>query len=267
MRPWLTVIMDDYSRAIAGFSVNVEAPSTIQTALTLRHAMWRKSIPNWKIIGIPATFYSDHGSDFTSAHLAQVSADLHMALVFSEPGMPRGRGKIERFFRTVNQMLLCALPGYTPAGMPPTMRFYPCRPLKPSFSSLFWSSIINTRTVKPVKRRRRMGRQWLSSPAAEPRTARSLAVDCGHKSQSPPGRDSFPGLALSRSPWQPMWASPSSFVMTPEIWRNPHLSSSALSVPSHAPEWREKPFPCVTSCALGTVGDGVHHTLHARAHR
>ena len=41
-----------------------------------------------------------------------------MALVFSEPGMPRGRGKIERFFRTVNQMLLCGLPGYTPAGLP-----------------------------------------------------------------------------------------------------------------------------------------------------
>ncbi len=42
-----------------------------------------------------------------------------MALVFSEPGMPRGRGKIERFFRTVNQRLLCGLPGYSPAGQPP----------------------------------------------------------------------------------------------------------------------------------------------------
>src|SRR3989442_14040500 len=41
-----------------------------------------------------------------------------MVLVFSEPGMPRGRGKIERFFRTVNQRLLCGLPGYTPAGLP-----------------------------------------------------------------------------------------------------------------------------------------------------
>jgi len=41
-----------------------------------------------------------------------------MALVFSEPDMPRGRGKIERFFGTVNQMLLCGLPGYTPAGHP-----------------------------------------------------------------------------------------------------------------------------------------------------
>jgi putative transposase len=111
--------MDDYSRAIAGFRISFEAPSSIQTALTLRQAIWRKSLPQWKIMGIPATFYSDNGSDFTSEHLEQVSIDLKMSLVFSEPGMPRGRGKIERFFRTVNQMLLCGLPGYTPAGLPP----------------------------------------------------------------------------------------------------------------------------------------------------
>jgi putative transposase len=117
-RPWLTVIIDDYSRAIAGFGLSFQAPSAIQTALILRQAVWRKPLPQWKISGIPATFYTDHGRDFTSDHLEQVSADLHMALVFSEPGMPRGRGKIERFFRTVNQMLLRGLPGYTPAGRP-----------------------------------------------------------------------------------------------------------------------------------------------------
>jgi putative transposase len=118
VRPWLTVIMDDYSRAIAGFRLSFQAPSAIQTALTLRQAIWRKPFPNWKIAGIPDVFYSDHGSDFTSNHLLQVSADLNMSLVFSEPGMPRGRGKIERFFRTVSQRLLCGLPGYTPAGKP-----------------------------------------------------------------------------------------------------------------------------------------------------
>ncbi|ETW96640.1 MAG: hypothetical protein ETSY1_25825 [Candidatus Entotheonella factor] len=118
VRPWLTVIMDDYSRAIAGFRLSFEAPSAIQTALTLRQAIWRKPLPKWKIVGIPSVFYTDHGSDFTSEHLEQVSIDLKMSLVFSEPGMPRGRGKIERFFRTLNQKLLCALPGYTPAGRP-----------------------------------------------------------------------------------------------------------------------------------------------------
>jgi putative transposase len=119
VRPWLTVIMDDYSRAIAGFGLSVQAPSSIHTALILRQAIWRKPVPQWRVAGIPATFYTDHGSDFTSHHLEQVSAELKMVLVFSEPGMPRGRGKIERFFRTVNQKLLCGLPGYTPAGMPP----------------------------------------------------------------------------------------------------------------------------------------------------
>jgi putative transposase len=117
-RPWLTVIMDDYSRAVAGFGVSFHAPSAIQTALVLRQAIWRKALPRWHICGIPATFYTDHGSDFTSHHLEQVSADLKMELVFSEAGMPRGRGRIERFFRTINQMLLCGLPGYTPAGPP-----------------------------------------------------------------------------------------------------------------------------------------------------
>lgn len=119
VRPWLTVIMDDYSRAIAGFRLSFAAPSAMQTALALRQAIWRKPLPQWKIAGIPACFYSDHGRDFTSEHLEQVSSDLEMSLVFSEPGMPRGRGKIERFFRTVNQRLLCELPGYTPAGLPP----------------------------------------------------------------------------------------------------------------------------------------------------
>jgi putative transposase len=66
------------------------------------------------VCGIPETFYTDHGSDFTSHHLEQVAADLHMALVFSIAGKPRGRGKVERIFETVNQLFLCHQPGYTP---------------------------------------------------------------------------------------------------------------------------------------------------------
>jgi putative transposase len=118
-RPWLTVILDDYSRAVAGYAVSLHAPSALQTALALRQAIWRKAEPHWHVCGIPAVFYTDHGSDFTSRHLEQVAADLPMALVFSTPGVPRGRGKIERFFGTVNQLFLSALPGYTPPGSPP----------------------------------------------------------------------------------------------------------------------------------------------------
>lgn len=121
-RPWLSIILDDYSRAVAAFRLSFDAPSALQTALLLRQAIWPKSLPHWQVCGIPATFYTDHGSDFTSHHLEQVGADLKMALVFSEAGMPRGRGRIERFFRTINQMVLCELPGYTPGGAPTTQK-------------------------------------------------------------------------------------------------------------------------------------------------
>jgi putative transposase len=115
-RPWLSVILDDYSRAVAGYRLSLQAPSALQTALTLREAIWRKADPRWHVCGIPATFYTDHGSDFTSRHMEQVGVDLHMDLVFSFPGRPRGRGRIERFFETLTQLFLCTLPGYTRSG-------------------------------------------------------------------------------------------------------------------------------------------------------
>lgn len=115
-KPWLTIILDDYSRAVAGYSLFFSAPSALQTALALRQAIWRKTVAGWNVCGIPDVLYTDHGSDFTSRHLEQVAADLKIRLVFSAVARPRGRGKIERFFRSLHQVHLCGLPGYAPAG-------------------------------------------------------------------------------------------------------------------------------------------------------
>jgi putative transposase len=115
-RPWLTLVEDDHSRAVAGYAVNLGAPSALTTALAFRQAIWRKPWPGWHVCGIPDAFHVDHGSDFTSAHLEQVMADLKIRAYFSLPGQPRGRGKVERIFGTVNQMCLPALPGYAPRG-------------------------------------------------------------------------------------------------------------------------------------------------------
>jgi putative transposase len=115
-RPWLTLVEDDHSRAVAGYAVNLGAPSALTTALAFRQAIWRKPWPGWHVCGIPDAFHVDHGSDFTSAHLEQVIADLKIRAYFSLPGQPRGRGKVERIFGTVNQMCLPALPGYAPRG-------------------------------------------------------------------------------------------------------------------------------------------------------
>ncbi len=113
-KPWLTVIEDDYSRAIVGYRLSFQEASALTTALTLRTAIWRKEDPRWHACGIPSVFYSDHGSDFTSKHMEQVAADLSMELIFSQVSIPRGRGKIERFFRSVEQLLLQDTPGYAP---------------------------------------------------------------------------------------------------------------------------------------------------------
>lgn len=115
-RPWLTAIIDDYSRAVPGYFIGFKAPSALITSLALRQAIWRKEDPRWHVCGIPEIFYTDHGSDFTSKHLEQVSTDLKIQLIFSTVGAPRGRGRIERFFETVNQLFLCRLPGYSPPG-------------------------------------------------------------------------------------------------------------------------------------------------------
>lgn len=111
-RPWLTAVIDDYSRAIPGYYIGTEAPSILRTALAFRQAIWKKTEPRWLVCGIPGEFYVDHGSDFTSRHLEQVAADLKVGLSFSLVGQPRGRGKIERFFRSVNQLFCSGLPGY-----------------------------------------------------------------------------------------------------------------------------------------------------------
>ncbi len=110
------MIIDDYSRAVAGYLLSFQSPSALQTALALRGAIWRKADPHWHVCGIPDTFYTDHGSDFDSQHREQVSADITMQLVFSWPGRPRGRGRIERFFDTVNQMFLEIQLGYHPCA-------------------------------------------------------------------------------------------------------------------------------------------------------
>jgi putative transposase len=117
-RPWLTVILDDHSRAVAGYHLSFDAPSAAGTALALRRALRRKGEPGWPVCGVPESFYTDHGSDFTSRRMEQVAADLGMRLVFSTPGKPRGRGKVERFFGTVNVMLLSGMPGYVEGGTP-----------------------------------------------------------------------------------------------------------------------------------------------------
>lgn len=118
VRPWLSVVLDDHSRAIAGYFISLDAPSALNTALALRHAIWRKGNPEWILSGIPEQLYVDNGADFVSEHVEQACMALRIRLTHSLPGRPRGRGKIERLFRTINDMFLPDLPGHLIRGKP-----------------------------------------------------------------------------------------------------------------------------------------------------
>ena len=51
--------------------------------------------------GRPHRIYTDNGSTFVSDQTQRIMDTLGIPLIHSRPGMPKGRGKIERFFRTV----------------------------------------------------------------------------------------------------------------------------------------------------------------------
>ena len=59
--------------------------------------------------GLPQRLYVDNGANYRSQHLAAVCASLDVHLIHARPYQPAGKGKIERFFRTVGDQFLSTL--------------------------------------------------------------------------------------------------------------------------------------------------------------
>jgi hypothetical protein len=93
----LIAIIDDFSRYIinADFYLNETRESFIDC---LRSGIQQR--------GLPQKLYVDNGSCFRALHLEQVAAQLGIAIHHSRPYLPQGRGKIERWFRYVQDNFL-----------------------------------------------------------------------------------------------------------------------------------------------------------------
>jgi putative transposase len=96
-KSFLFAIIDDHSRLIPHaqfyFAENLESfRDCLLQALEKR--------------GLPRRLYADNGSAFRSTRLKYACARLGVALLHSAPYTPEGRGKIERFFRTVRMQLI-----------------------------------------------------------------------------------------------------------------------------------------------------------------
>jgi hypothetical protein len=63
--------------------------------------------------GLPRKLYVDNGSAFRSRQLEYTTAALGIALVHARPYLPQGKGKIERYFKTVQTQFLPAFTGTT----------------------------------------------------------------------------------------------------------------------------------------------------------
>lgn len=110
-RPWLSLFIDDFTRCIMGFHLSFEANSNT-IALALHHAMLPKTTPDWIMFGIAANLYADNGKDYRSNHIRDVCRHFHIELKHHEPHNPKSKGKVERFFRTLEEQCIRYLPGY-----------------------------------------------------------------------------------------------------------------------------------------------------------
>jgi putative transposase len=96
-KSYLFAFIDDHSRAVTGSRWS-HHDDVVRMAAAFRPALQRR--------GVPQAVYLDNGSPFVDAWLLRGCAVLGIKLIHSRPGKPEGRGKIERFFRTVRDQFL-----------------------------------------------------------------------------------------------------------------------------------------------------------------
>ena len=100
IRTWLFAVIDDHSRLVpyARFYDNTKLGSLLDL---LAQAFDQR--------GLPDALYTDQGKIFTSSHLKLICANLNIRLLHAKPYAAWSKGKIERFFRTVQQSFLAEL--------------------------------------------------------------------------------------------------------------------------------------------------------------
>jgi putative transposase len=108
---------------IIGLAISFAPPSWVSVMEALRVAVLPKGDYlaslggqfrfEWDCFGAPDCLFCDNGPEFRSASMKATEALLNMRIVDLEPGRPDLKGKIERWFRTLNQDCLHMQPGTT----------------------------------------------------------------------------------------------------------------------------------------------------------
>lgn len=96
-KTYLVAFLDDATRMVP-FAAFYASENAACFTDALKQAMLRR--------GVPRRLYTDNGATYRTHHLQVVCAVLSIVLLHSRPHHPRGRGKVERFFRTVRSAFL-----------------------------------------------------------------------------------------------------------------------------------------------------------------
>jgi len=113
-RPYLTIGIDVYSRAIYGFFLTLQPPAYTSIAMCLLNGIQPKDklmeqynfdAEDWPTYGLPACIHVDNGKDFRSKYLADFCREYQINLEFRPIRTPQYGGHVERIFRTINTQL------------------------------------------------------------------------------------------------------------------------------------------------------------------
>lgn len=121
-RPYLTALVDSYSRCLVGFYLGYKEPSYDSVRKALLNSCLSKdyvkeqypSVKNeWGCEGKIETLVVDNGAEFWSKNLEHACRAVVSDVQYNPVARPWLKPMVERFFGTINRKLLVSIPGKT----------------------------------------------------------------------------------------------------------------------------------------------------------
>lgn len=113
VRPHISAFIDDFSRACPGITVSTKFSDSWSISILSHFAFNRKdNYLKWLASGLPFHVESDCGGDWIGEAVQNSWKSLGISPIIDHPYYPDSKGKVERFFRTMDSNLLRKFPGH-----------------------------------------------------------------------------------------------------------------------------------------------------------
>lgn len=121
-RPWVTLIIDVFTRVVMGYYLSIHAPNTYSVAMALTHAVlpknkWLTALNDSDLshpyYGRPVELHMDNAKEFKSKSFRRAAESNRIKLCWRPKGRPWWGGHIERLNGTLSMGYVHYLPGTT----------------------------------------------------------------------------------------------------------------------------------------------------------